>query len=103
MLQDIWGDSPLHLACSNGNVAIVKSLLSTLFYINCNLTNIDDKTPSDVISSNISDKDRQEILSFLKADNHTETDKLNTSMEESVDTDGAVTMVFSIMSNVSNA
>ena len=103
MLQDIWGDSPLHLACSNGNVAIVKSLLSTLFYINCNLTNIDDKTPADVISSNISDKDRQEILSLLKADNHTETDELNTSMEESVDTDGAVTMVFSIMSNVSNA
>ena len=103
MLQDIWGDSPLHLACSNGNVAIVKSLLSTLFYINCNLTNIDDKTPSDVISSNISDKDRQEILSLLKADNHTETDELNTSMEESVDTDGAVTMVMSIMSNVSNA
>ena len=103
MLQDIWGDSPLHLACSNGNVAIVKSLLSTLFYINCNLTNIDDKTPSDVISSNISDKDRQEILSLLKAVNHTETDELNASMEDEnhiTDTDA---MVYSIMTNISNA
>ena len=69
------------------------------------MTNIDDKTPSDVISSDISDQDRQEILSLLKTVNHTETDELNTSMEEeSVDAGVAVTsaMVYLIRSNISN-
>ena len=66
------------------------------------MTNIDDKTPSDVISSNISDQDRQEILSLLKTVNHTETDEL--MEEESFDGDVAVTnaMVYLIMSNIIN-
>lgn len=74
------------------------------------MTNIADKTPSDVVrdvvGSNISDEDRQEILSLLKTVYHTETDELNTSMEEEiVDFGAAVTieMVYSIMSNINNA
>ena len=70
------------------------------------MTNIDDKTPSDVISSDISDQDRQEILSLLKSVNHAETNELNTSMEEeNVHTSAAVTnvMVNSISISIRNA
>ena len=70
------------------------------------MTNIDDKTPSDVISSDISDQDRQEILSLLKTVNHTETDEINASVEEeNVHTSAAVTnaMVNSIIFSIRNA